>query len=62
MLEHAGGGDLAQRLDPGLVDRALVDVEACSLARRAGATRSLTGVTPSTPSVSAPISTANALR
>ena len=38
MLEHAGGGDLAQRLDPGLVDRALVDVEACSRATRAGAT------------------------
>ena len=30
MLDPAGGGDLAQRLDAGLVDRALVDVEACS--------------------------------
>jgi hypothetical protein len=39
MLDHAGGGDLAQRLDAGLVDRALVDVESCSLATRAGATR-----------------------
>jgi hypothetical protein len=39
MLEQAGGADLAQRLDRGLVDRALVDVEACSLAVRAGATR-----------------------
>jgi hypothetical protein len=38
MLEHAGGADLAQRLDPGLIDRALVDVEACSRATRAGAT------------------------
>ena len=30
MLEQAGGADLAQRLDPALVDRVLVDVEACA--------------------------------
>ena len=37
MLEQAGGADLAERLDTGLIDRVLVDVEACSLEARAGA-------------------------
>jgi len=39
MLEQAGGADLVERLDRGTIDRVLVDVEACSLAVRAGATR-----------------------
>jgi hypothetical protein len=39
MLEQAGGGALATRLDRQLIDRVLVDVEACSLEARAGAPR-----------------------
>jgi hypothetical protein len=39
MLAQAGGADLANRLDAELIDRVLVDVEACSLEARTGATR-----------------------
>ena len=36
MLEHAGGDTLAQKIDDGVVTRALVDVEACCIQAMGG--------------------------